>query len=494
MHATPYLTRRVFLTLLSPVHVGCGETYEPTNYVIDRGVLYGFDSIPVKLNAQELSELQRLGSKGDWVELASFFHRNRQRFMPYARTSVPIGSTVRGKQIKQIEKKLPRPRPIERTAYVPVGEDDQAYVPGSSVKGAVHTALLERLQSRAARGALTDEQLWGQAFESRPLRRLKVGDFMPVEPVRKRVMECKRCSKKTREDIFPTAVEMLWPGNCRAFSSSWLLDIGQTTAGLSDAYRDYRQIAADLNAFYRPKLEWELKLLENEAGARDWVRRMRGLLVALDPKLKCGDTALVRVGRYQGALTLRLSTSFKDPLYSGRDFKDPPSTQIFVADDDLLLPFGWALLEFDGETSAALEAWCRSWPACDGGNLESLRRIRREEDARRRAQEQAENERREEARAAEAAEAQRLEAMSDEERRVTTLGTKLSKYAGNVNPGTELFLAVQALLREAETWPKRADRQFCARTLAPLVKARGMYQGKAKKELKERLASLLAEE
>lgn len=102
---TPYLTRRVFLTLLSPVHVGCGETYEPTNYVIDRGVLYGFDSIPVKLNAQELSELQRLGSKGDWVELASFFHRNRQRFMPYARTSAPIGATVRGKQIKQIEKK-----------------------------------------------------------------------------------------------------------------------------------------------------------------------------------------------------------------------------------------------------------------------------------------------------------------------------------------------------------------------------------------------------
>lgn len=29
-------THRIALTPLSPIHIGCGETFEPTNYVIDR--------------------------------------------------------------------------------------------------------------------------------------------------------------------------------------------------------------------------------------------------------------------------------------------------------------------------------------------------------------------------------------------------------------------------------------------------------------------------
>ncbi|BBF23043.1 hypothetical protein SUTMEG_09340 [Sutterella megalosphaeroides] len=73
MHATPYLTRRVFLTLLSPVHVGCGETYDPTNYVIDEGILYGFEPSLVWLPEQERQELRRLALKGDRIGWAVFF-------------------------------------------------------------------------------------------------------------------------------------------------------------------------------------------------------------------------------------------------------------------------------------------------------------------------------------------------------------------------------------------------------------------------------------
>lgn len=30
------------ISTLSPVHIGCGEDYEPTNYVMDGGCLYLF--------------------------------------------------------------------------------------------------------------------------------------------------------------------------------------------------------------------------------------------------------------------------------------------------------------------------------------------------------------------------------------------------------------------------------------------------------------------
>jgi CRISPR-associated protein Csm5 len=33
------------LTALTPIHIGTGEHYEPTNFVIDGGYLYEFDEI-----------------------------------------------------------------------------------------------------------------------------------------------------------------------------------------------------------------------------------------------------------------------------------------------------------------------------------------------------------------------------------------------------------------------------------------------------------------
>ena len=40
-------TYDLVISTLSPVHVGCGEDYEPTNYVIDDDTLHAFD--PSKL-------------------------------------------------------------------------------------------------------------------------------------------------------------------------------------------------------------------------------------------------------------------------------------------------------------------------------------------------------------------------------------------------------------------------------------------------------------
>ena len=33
---------RLKLTALSPIHIGSGEIYEPTNFIMDEGVLYSF--------------------------------------------------------------------------------------------------------------------------------------------------------------------------------------------------------------------------------------------------------------------------------------------------------------------------------------------------------------------------------------------------------------------------------------------------------------------
>ena len=44
-------THKVYLTPISPIHIGCGEDFEPTNYVIDANVLYHFE--PSQLNLSD---------------------------------------------------------------------------------------------------------------------------------------------------------------------------------------------------------------------------------------------------------------------------------------------------------------------------------------------------------------------------------------------------------------------------------------------------------
>jgi len=38
------------LTPLTPIHIGCGEDFEPTNYVIDGGILHHFEPTSLPLD------------------------------------------------------------------------------------------------------------------------------------------------------------------------------------------------------------------------------------------------------------------------------------------------------------------------------------------------------------------------------------------------------------------------------------------------------------
>ncbi len=40
----PFACYRLHFTPLSPIHIGTGESYQPTNYVIEDGTLHEFDT------------------------------------------------------------------------------------------------------------------------------------------------------------------------------------------------------------------------------------------------------------------------------------------------------------------------------------------------------------------------------------------------------------------------------------------------------------------
>lgn len=148
---------RLLITPLSPIHIGTGsgESYEPTNYVIDDGVLYEFDtgSIMESLTTEDREKLLAITngrSATDMIkEIQCFFFERRASLMGHAIQHIPVLPGVAHlyeKRIGQIAnheadgKKILNRLEIDRTSFNSVTHLPVLF--GSSLKGAIRTALL----------------------------------------------------------------------------------------------------------------------------------------------------------------------------------------------------------------------------------------------------------------------------------------------------------------------------------------------------------------
>ena len=152
---TDFLNRHTLhLTPLSPIHLGTGEDYEPTNYLIADGVLYTFDPARAILNPDEERELHAAAQSGDLQHIQRYFHHNPKPYIAAAThaSSVSKGiSTEYQKNYGEIVQRESKGKnvhnrfQIERTATNP--HNHQPYIPGSALKGSLRTALLEQLSA-----------------------------------------------------------------------------------------------------------------------------------------------------------------------------------------------------------------------------------------------------------------------------------------------------------------------------------------------------------
>ena len=71
-------THKVYLTPLSPIHIGCGEDFEPTNYVIDGETLFNFEPSQLALNERERIELLNAVNRLDLLAIQRFFLKSKR--------------------------------------------------------------------------------------------------------------------------------------------------------------------------------------------------------------------------------------------------------------------------------------------------------------------------------------------------------------------------------------------------------------------------------
>ncbi len=130
------------LTTLSPVHIGTGEAYEPTSFVIDEGSLYVFDEVLFYKSLNELDKKSLNAKLNDWMQIIDFYKKHIEQAKKIYENRVIVTKEVENKYKTTFNKdgsKNKNQFEIHKTFKNP--NTHRAIIPGSSIKGMLDTVF-----------------------------------------------------------------------------------------------------------------------------------------------------------------------------------------------------------------------------------------------------------------------------------------------------------------------------------------------------------------
>ena len=344
MTATTYHCK---IKLLSPVHIGCDEDYEPTGFVLDdqNKCLIAFDpsSFLGMLEQQDLqrfSELCRRGTVASLLEIYRFMRKHRDLakgnpisvsgdFLEHYRQTLDLRKHQVAKELNQFR--------IARTAYEKL--TGTPYLPGTALKGAIRTAVLNRRNNGRSHQDISSRnlsnELLGGDFDKDPFRLVKVSDFHALQTVQRRIVYAVNKKKKPaeREAGGPYQIlEVIETGTEFSGTITILKPAGQAAIDRPVTMKEI----CDALGFFRTEMQQEQRILDT-LGSQTVSRPE-------PPALP------VRIGRHSGAECVTIAGLRTIHVKVGRrEWKDlPNSTTLWLAADarkpasnNGLRPFGW---------------------------------------------------------------------------------------------------------------------------------------------------------
>ena len=406
-------THELLISTLSPVHVGCGEDYEPTNYVMEGETLQAFDpaTLLTQLGQRGRDELARaLDAPNPLLAAQRFFYRHKPQALSVATISAPVAPAAArhyASRIGQVANQqaeggsVINKLEIARTAFNPA--DGMPILPGSSLKGAIRTAVLNDLRgrrkasfplndrdagnSKAASTAASnmERDLMEGSFQTDPLRLVKLADgmFQPgsykarnpqgeeiqrerqVRTILFQANHKKRpqANHKKRPNQFASRakiealVECVPHSQPSAFRTSLVIERKAGRGeGTPNQQLTFAHLAAACNTFYRERFEEEIAILEtNNYVSEIWLKNARTRLAESGIWGKAiaeGRGFLLRVGRHSGAESVTVDAPRKIKILGAQG--QPPTwqkaaTTVWLAATEPgvtkgMWPFGWVFV------------------------------------------------------------------------------------------------------------------------------------------------------
>jgi CRISPR-associated protein Csm5 len=365
---------RLKLKAITPIHIGSGEIYEPTNFIIDNRVLYEFrdedffEALP-DIKRQKFMQIVSDNVEDSFARIHKFVKENRDFAKKIAHIKVSVTKGIEQEynkvvgRVRQYEGKagnysrvfnrfeiqrIQRKQIKSKNGYSYLG-----YIVGSSLKGAISTAYQESIFKKEGEKALKNRfQAIGRDIHKNIFKEFKVSDSI-VTKIGTRVGFA---LNKERFDYdfnnpqnnikLSTYIEVINP------TSEFIVDINYGSL-------DIKEILQSCNDHYMPIFK---SILSNETDGKEeftneyltdkFYQEYR--YFELKP-----NQYIIRVGKHSGARAVTIDglRKIKSKLSGGGKRRKPnkwetredeTTTWFFGESPNLnsgLLPFGWVIIE-----------------------------------------------------------------------------------------------------------------------------------------------------
>ena len=363
------MTYRLYIKTVSPLHVGTGEVYEPTEFFVHPkgylGVL-DFERFIAHFDERELRAFKQLCGRGtveSLVKLYILVDGLAQKFLnqgidDFVKRRIEVCAGFLS-HYKEIQKLLDDPRKLKnefkkfiiyRTAFSP--NEEVPFIPGSAVKGAIRTAVLNLRRGRVKGKTWRDycerrcdgKQLEseilaypGSRFQRDPFRLVRVSDFRPVGEVKTKIVYAVNRKKGGGSARGPHHIlEVVEPG--ALFEGEITILEAEKRAGIKNPIT-FEEITEALRSFYGRERAREFEELDR---------------LGADPLDFPENNLPLRIGRHSGAECVTIEGFRRIKIVQGRNrppkFSDRATTFWLASEykdsttSQGLKPFGWVAL------------------------------------------------------------------------------------------------------------------------------------------------------
>ena len=352
----------VNLHILSPIHVGTGQEMDPFSYIIRDKGLFLIDLVKWIESYSDREKLESMMDSDNFANIRSFI-AERFNFENAVLCSIPVDNKD---LLETYEKAIKERDPRNQVLISPMMRNEitmDSYIPGSSIKGSIRTAIANRfvepakVTSNDSRGRNDyNVKIFGRINKD-PMRRLKISD-VTLGKSNTVIVEAKEYPLNLNKPLTPKGhMETTLSLSHTDKPFVYPLRLSLAPFELHGARVDQNFIIDSLYRFYVSKYEEEYSKFYKAQSSQTVQQGIIPMNKAV-ANLRTNET-LIRIGHFSHVECITLDKVRKPRTRKGRGGRPLPwGTTRTLANG--IYPFGWAKLEF-----LDLEARPRptkSWP------------------------------------------------------------------------------------------------------------------------------------